>query len=135
MPFLDKTFLLLSLTLSFHFRLNRSRKGLAWLGLLFHYFCHVMVKILYTKIRNKTYINANKIIEIQKTAADRRAMIVGRAKTPQTNQEWKALPPLGPYYGKDWFIEKEGEGAFDPVINRTPAQAAGARLMPKPPNL
>jgi hypothetical protein len=58
-------------------------------------------------------------------------MIVAPAKTPQTNQEWKALPPLG----KDWFIEREGEGAFDPVINRTPAQAAAARLMPKPPNL
>jgi hypothetical protein len=41
----------------------------------------------------------------------------------------------GPYYGKDWFIEREGEGAFDPVINRTPAQAAAARLMPKPANL
>jgi hypothetical protein len=62
-------------------------------------------------------------------------MIVGRAKTPQTNQEWKALPPLGPYYGKDWYIKREGKGAFDPVINRTPAQAAAARLMPKPPNL
>jgi hypothetical protein len=62
-------------------------------------------------------------------------MIVGRAKTPQTNQEWKSLPPLGPYYGKDWFIEREGEGAFDPVINMTPAQAAAARLMPKPTNL
>jgi hypothetical protein len=69
------------------------------------------------------------------TAADRRAMIVGRAKTPQTNQEWKALPLLGPYYSKDWFIERQGKGAFDPVINRTPAQAAVARLMPKPPNL
>jgi hypothetical protein len=27
----------------------------------------VTVKILYTKIRNKRYLNANKIIEIQKT--------------------------------------------------------------------
>jgi hypothetical protein len=69
------------------------------------------------------------------TAADQRTMIVGRAKTPQTNQEWKALPPLGPYYGKDWRIEREGEGAFDPLINRTPAQAAAARLTPRPPNL
>jgi hypothetical protein len=33
---------------------------------LFHHFCHVTVKILYTKIRNKRYLNANKIIEIQK---------------------------------------------------------------------
>jgi hypothetical protein len=69
------------------------------------------------------------------TAAQQRAMIVGRVKKPQTNQEWKALSPLGPYYGKDWFIEREGEGAFDPVINRTPSQAAAARLMLKPPNL
>jgi hypothetical protein len=69
------------------------------------------------------------------TTADQRAMIVGPAKTPLTNQEWKALPPLGPYYGKDWIIEREGKGTFNPVINRTPAQAAAARLMPKPPNL
>jgi hypothetical protein len=55
------------------------------------------------------------------------------ARTPQTNQEWKVLPLLGPYYSKDWFIEREGE--FDPIINRTPAQAAAARMMPKPPNL
>jgi hypothetical protein len=33
------------------------------------------------------------------------------------------------------LLEREGEGAFDPVINRTPAQAAAARLMPKPLNL
>jgi hypothetical protein len=65
------------------------------------------------------------------TSADRRAMIVGRAKTSQTNQEWKTLLPLGPYYGKDWFIKREGKGVFDPVINRTPAQAAAAGLMPK----
>jgi hypothetical protein len=62
-------------------------------------------------------------------------MIVGSKRTPQTNKEWKALPPFGPYYGKDWFIEREGEGAFHPIINRTPAQAAAARLMSKPPNL
>jgi hypothetical protein len=62
-------------------------------------------------------------------------MIVGSTRTPQTNKEWKALPPLGLYYGKDWFIEREGEGAFDPNINRTPPQAAAARLMPMPPNL
>jgi hypothetical protein len=49
--------------------------------------------------------------------------------------EWKALPPLGPYYGKDWFIERVGKGAFDPVVNRMPAQAAVARLMQKPPYL
>jgi hypothetical protein len=30
---------------------------------------------------------------------------------------------------------REGEGAFNPIINRTPAQAAASRLMPKPPNL
>jgi hypothetical protein len=70
------------------------------------------------------------------TRADWRAMIVNRARTPQAmNSKWKALPLLGPYYGKDWFIKREGKGAFDPVINRTPAQAAAARLMPKPPNL
>jgi hypothetical protein len=56
-------------------------------------------------------------------------------KLLQTNKEWKALPPLGPYYGKTWYIKREGEGAFDPVINQTPDQAAAARLMPKPPNL
>jgi hypothetical protein len=44
-------------------------------------------------------------------------MIVNHTKTPQAkNSKWKALPPLGPYYGKDWFIEREGEGAFNPVI-------------------
>jgi hypothetical protein len=42
------------------------------------------------------------------------------------------LPPLGPYYGKAWYIKQEGKGAFDTVINRT---AAAARLMPKHPNL
>jgi hypothetical protein len=62
-------------------------------------------------------------------------MILSSTGTPQINKEWKALPPLGPYYGKDWFIEKEGEGTFDSVINKTPAQADAARLMPKPPNL
>jgi hypothetical protein len=62
-------------------------------------------------------------------------MIVGSTRTPRTNKEWKALPPLGPYYVKDWFIEREGEVEFNPVINRTPAQAAAARLMPKPPDL
>jgi hypothetical protein len=84
-------------------------------------------------------------------------MIAGSSRSLQTNKEWKALPTLGPYYGKDWYIKREGEGTFDPVINRTPAQAAGvhvspvamrkykqtwilaqaaaARLMPKPPNL
>jgi hypothetical protein len=64
-----------------------------------------------------------------------RTMIAGSSMSLHTNKEWKALPPLGPYYGKTWYIEGEGEGAFDPVINRTPAQAAAARLMPKPPNL
>jgi hypothetical protein len=64
-----------------------------------------------------------------------RTMIAGSSMSLHTNKEWKALPPLGPYYGKTWYIEREGEGAFDPVINRTPAQAAAARLMPKPPNL
>jgi hypothetical protein len=49
--------------------------------------------------------------------------------------EWRALPPLGPYYGKDWFIKREGKDAFNPVVNRMPAQAAAARLMPKQPNL
>jgi hypothetical protein len=62
-------------------------------------------------------------------------MIVGITRTPQTNKVWKALPLLGPYYGKDWSIERKGEGAFDPIISRTPAQGAAARLMPKPPNL
>jgi hypothetical protein len=51
------------------------------------------------------------------------------------NQEWTALPLLGPYYGKDWFIEREGKGALNPIVNRTPAQAAAARLMLKQPNL
>jgi hypothetical protein len=62
-------------------------------------------------------------------------MIAGISRSLQTNKEWKALPPLGPYYGKTWYIEQEGEGAFDPVINQTQAQAAAARLMPTPPNL
>jgi hypothetical protein len=43
------------------------------------------------------------------TTVQRRAMIVGSTRTPQTNKEWKAFPPLGPYYGKDWFIEREEE--------------------------
>jgi hypothetical protein len=64
-----------------------------------------------------------------------RTRIAGSSMTLQTNKEWKALSPLGPYYGKTWYIKREGEGAFDPVINQTPAQAAAARLMPKPPNL
>jgi hypothetical protein len=62
-------------------------------------------------------------------------MSAGSSRPLQTNKEWKALPPLRPYYGKAWYIKREGEGAFDPVINRTPAQAAAVRLMPKPPNL
>jgi hypothetical protein len=32
------------------------------------------------------------------------------------------------------YIKREEEGAFDPGINRTQAQAPAARLMPKPPN-
>jgi hypothetical protein len=65
-----------------------------------------------------------------------RTMIAGSSMSLQTNKEWNALPLLGPYYGKTWYIEREGEGAFDPIINQTPAQAAAAaRLMPKPPNL
>jgi hypothetical protein len=62
-------------------------------------------------------------------------MIAISSRSLQTNKEWKVLTPLGSYYRKTWYIEREGEGAFDPVINRTPAQAAAARLMPKPPNL
>jgi hypothetical protein len=90
MPFLGNTFLLLSLTLSFHFRFNCStaRSHDRW-----------------------------------------------QYKDAPNQLRMEALPPLGPYYGKDWFIEREGEGAFNPIINRTPAQAAAARLMPKPPNL
>jgi hypothetical protein len=70
----------------------------------------------------------------KKRKAQQRDMIVGSTRTPQTNQDLRVLPPLGPYYDKDWFIEREGEGAFNPIINRTAAQAAAARLMPKPPN-
>jgi hypothetical protein len=62
-------------------------------------------------------------------------MMASSSMSLQTNNKWKALPPLGPYYGKAWYIDREGEGAFYPVINRTPAQAAAAKLMPKPPNL
>jgi hypothetical protein len=62
-------------------------------------------------------------------------MIAGNSRSLQTNKEWKALPLLGPYYGKAWYIKRQGESAFDPLINRTPAQAAAARHMPKPPNL
>jgi hypothetical protein len=66
-------------------------------------------------------------------------VFVNRAKITTNIQvvanEWRALPPLGPYYTKDWFIEREGRGAFNPVVDRTPAQAAAARLMPKQPNL
>jgi hypothetical protein len=50
-------------------------------------------------------------------------------------QGFKALPPLGPYYGSDWFLNMPGEGAFDPVVNRTLAEAAEARKLPLPPNL
>jgi hypothetical protein len=61
-------------------------------------------------------------------------MLVNRAKIPTDIQvvvnKWRALPPLGPYYAKDyWFIERESGGTFNPVVNRTPAQAAAARLM------
>jgi hypothetical protein len=62
-------------------------------------------------------------------------MIAGSSMSLKTNNDWKALSLLGPYYGKAWYIKQEGEGVFDPIINQTPAQAAAARLMPKPPNL
>jgi hypothetical protein len=65
-------------------------------------------------------------------AVQQNTMIAGSTMSLQTNNEWKALPPLGPYYGKAWYIKQEGKGAFDTVINRT---AAAARLMPKHPNL
>jgi hypothetical protein len=60
-------------------------------------------------------------------------MIVSRENTPQTNQEWMALPPLGQNIGSS--KGKAKERSTRPVINRTPAQAAAARLMTKPPNL
>jgi hypothetical protein len=50
-------------------------------------------------------------------------------------QGFKALPPLGPYFGSDWFLDRPGEGAFNPMVNRTPAEAAEARKLPLPPNL
>jgi hypothetical protein len=46
-----------------------------------------------------------------------------------------ALPPLGPYFGSNWFLDRPGEGAFDPVVNRTLAEAAEARKLPLPLNL
>jgi hypothetical protein len=48
---------------------------------------------------------------------------------------WKPLEPLGPYYSERWFVPSRGEGAFLPVINRTPEEADKARRMPMPPNL
>jgi hypothetical protein len=37
-------------------------------------------------------------------------MIVNRAKTPQAmNSEWKALPSLGPYYGKNRIGSSRGK--------------------------
>jgi hypothetical protein len=50
-------------------------------------------------------------------------------------QGFKALPPLGPYFGSDWFLDRPGDGAFDPMVNRTQAEAAEARKLPLPPNL
>jgi hypothetical protein len=50
-------------------------------------------------------------------------------------QFFTALPPLGPYFVSDWFLDRPGEGAFDPVVNRTPAEAAEARKLPLPSNL
>jgi hypothetical protein len=49
--------------------------------------------------------------------------------------DFKALSPLGPYYGEDWFVYRRGEAAFSQVVNRTPEQAARARTNPLPPNL
>jgi hypothetical protein len=49
--------------------------------------------------------------------------------------DFKALPPLGNYYGEDWFVHRRGEAAFSQVVNRTPEQAARARANPLPPNL
>jgi hypothetical protein len=49
------------------------------------------------------------------------------------NKDWKPLPPLGHYYGDDWFVHRTVEGAFSPVINRTPEQATAARRNPRPP--
>jgi hypothetical protein len=40
--------------------------------------------------------------------------------------EWRTLPPLGSYYGREGFSKKGGGGTFDPVVDRTPAQAAAA---------
>jgi hypothetical protein len=55
---------------------------------------------------------------------------------PRKTPLWKPLEPLGPYYGKSWFIPRRGEGAFSPLINyRKPEEAAKARRMPMPPNL
>jgi hypothetical protein len=51
------------------------------------------------------------------------------------NKDWKPLPPLGHYYGDDWFVHRPGEGAFSPVVNRTQEQATAARRNPRPPNL
>jgi hypothetical protein len=50
-------------------------------------------------------------------------------------QGFTALPPLWPYFGSDWFLDRPGEGAFDQVVNRTPAEAAEARKLPLLPNL
>jgi hypothetical protein len=49
--------------------------------------------------------------------------------------DFQRLPALGPYYGEDWFVRRKGEGAFNPLVNRKPAQAARARQEPLPANL
>jgi hypothetical protein len=45
-------------------------------------------------------------------------------------EDWQPLPPLGDYYGEDWFVYRRGEAAKGP-----PEQAARARANPLPPNL
>jgi hypothetical protein len=51
------------------------------------------------------------------------------------NKDWKPLSPLGHYYGDNWFVHRPGEGAFSPVVNRTPEEATAARRNPRRPNL
>jgi hypothetical protein len=68
-----------------------------------------------------------------------RAETVNRAKETTNIQavanKWRTLPPLESYYSRDGLIEKVGGSTFDPVVNRTPEQAAAAKLMPTPTSL